>query len=153
MSTAAGDAWRIERGDWLRLEGPAKAVRMEVFVREQGIDQRRELDEWDAGCIHAVAWDAQGGPIGTGRLLPDDRIGRMAVLAPWRRRGVGAAILHELVAAARARGSRRVFLHAQASAIGFYERLGFFPEGPRFLEEGIEHQEMEMHLGSPWTAG
>jgi predicted GNAT family N-acyltransferase len=65
-----------------------------------------------------LAQSATGEPIGTGRLLPDGRIGRMAVIASWRgrgRRGDAVALMDE----ARRRGSR-THLHAQTHAKDFY---------------------------------
>ena len=71
----------------------------------------------------------------------------MAVVREWRGRGVGDALLAELLHAARARGWREATLNAQASAIDFYLRNGFAPYGPRFMEAGIEHQAMRRPLG------
>jgi predicted GNAT family N-acyltransferase len=140
----APPALSVVRGGWEALGPEARAVRMAVFVTEQGIAADRELDQWDALCVHAVVRDRDGSAIATGRLLPDGRIGRMAVLAPWRGRGLGRMVLESLLAAARERGSARVFLYSQADAVGFYERAGFIAEGPRFLEENIEHQAMSL---------
>jgi hypothetical protein len=141
---AAGLALRV--GDWSLLGEAARAVRLAVFVDEQGIDPKLELDELDAGAVHAVAYDAQGTAIATGRLLPDARIGRMAVLARARNRGVGAAILRALVAIAAARGDREVVLHAQRSAARFYAREGFREHGGEYLEAGIAHVTMTRAL-------
>ena len=87
-----------------------------------------------------------GTPVGTARLTPDHHVGRMAVRAPWRGRGVGDALLLALVEEARRRGWPAVHLNSQVSAIGFYERHGFRPQGERFMEAGIEHQAMQRTL-------
>ncbi len=108
-----------------------------------------EALEWDADdaiSTHALALDAAGLPIGTGRLLPNSYIGRMAVSAAWRRRGVGQAVLHWLVACARTRGDAVVHLHAQTHAIGFYARAGFIAHGEEFAEAGIPHRAMTLSL-------
>jgi len=65
----------------------ARPVREEVFVAEQKVPLELEWDEWDERSDHAVAHDASGRAIGTARLLPDGRIGRMRSFAKWRRRG------------------------------------------------------------------
>src|SRR6266702_2870372 len=78
----------------------ARPVREQVFVEEQKVPRELELDEWDESCEHAVACDSRGEAVGTARLLPDGRIGRMAVLGEWRRRGVGTALLKALLAVA-----------------------------------------------------
>ena len=129
--------------DWTPVNAAAlAAVRREVFVREQGVTEAEEWDGLDPLCVHALARDANGSPVGCGRLLPDARIGRMAVLRGWRGRGMGEALLRALLEVARARGVARPFLHAQEHAIGFYRRLGFIARGPRFLDAGIAHREM-----------
>lgn len=121
-----------------------RQVREDVFVREQGVPLALEWDELDPACHHVIARDEAGQPIGTGRLTPRHTIGRMAVLADWRGRGVGDALLRALVEQARAVGWRELSLHAQVSAVGFYARHGFLPVGERFMEAGIEHQSMRL---------
>ncbi|MBI4985575.1 MAG: L,D-transpeptidase, partial [Rhodocyclales bacterium] len=69
----------VASGAWDGLAAAARPVREAVFQREQGVPQELEWDEHDADSLHAVARDAAGAPIGTGRLLPDGHIGRMAV--------------------------------------------------------------------------
>jgi predicted GNAT family N-acyltransferase len=112
-----------------------------VFVEEQGVAREIEMDEMDAQCIHALAFE-DGAAVGTGRLLPDGHIGRMAILKPWRGRGIGSAILHSLIDAARRRGDRRVMLSAQVQAVEFYRAHGFQPESEVYEEAGIAHQAM-----------
>lgn len=129
-------------GDWAAMQADAKPIRMEVFVREQNVPADLEMDDRDAGCLHAVAYDADGQAIGTGRLLPDGHIGRMAVLRPARGSGVGGAILEGLMARARERGDARVMLSAQTHAAEFYLAHGFAMAGDVFLEAGIPHIEM-----------
>lgn len=125
------------------------SVRDAVFVHEQGVPIDLEHDTLDPLCVHVLARDDASRPIGTGRLSPDGRIGRMAVLAPWRGQGVGAAMLSTLTALARGAGRRELLLHAQARVVGFYARQGFLPHGQRFDEAGIEHLSMRRRLDGP----
>ena len=125
-----------------------RRVRETVFVQEQGVPLALEWDELDPLCHHVVARDARGEAIGTGRLSPKRTIGRMAVLRDWRGRGVGDAMLRELLVQAIELGWREVSLHAQASAIEFYARHGFLPFGERFEEAGIDHQSMRLLPGA-----
>lgn len=111
------------------------------------MDSGIELDDKDAQCIHAVAFDEAGKAIGTGRLLPDGHIGRMAVVKEWRRRGVGADILNALAEEARKRGDKEVVLSAQLQAAEFYREQGFVAEGKVYQEAGILHQAMRKVLG------
>lgn len=140
--------YRIECGDWPSANAQAKAIRYAVFVHEQGVPQEMELDEFDARSHHALAYDAKGKAIGTGRLLPDGHIGRMAVLPEWRGKGVGAALLRRLLESAVSGGRLEVALNAQSHAAAFYARFGFRPEGAEFIEAGISHLKMTLKLAA-----
>ena len=137
---------RIELADWKAAQKEAQRIRFAVFVEEQGVPLELEMDENDARCVHALAFEEKTA-VGTGRLLPDGHIGRMAVMKAWRGRGVGAALLRKLVEAARARGDREVMLSAQVHALGFYRAHGFSPEGNVYEDAGIAHQAMRLSLG------
>ncbi len=141
--------FRVQLVDFTAALAELRAVRDEVFVGEQGVPVDLEHDAQDPLCTHALARLLDGTAVGTARLTPERHIGRMAVRAPWRGRGVGDALLLALVEEARKRGWPEVRLNAQTSAIGFYERHGFQPEGERFIEAGIEHQAMLRALSGP----
>lgn len=143
--TKPGDEVELRTGDWPALGAQALAVRTAVFVREQGIPLELEHDAHDANAVHCLALRA-GCAIGTGRLLPDGRIGRMAVLVDARRSGIGRKILEALVAEATARGHVEIELHAQCSVEGFYRAQGFETVGEPFEEAGIAHVTMRRSL-------
>ncbi|MGD9859988.1 MAG: GNAT family N-acetyltransferase [Marinobacterium sp.] len=131
------------------FEGPHKtaicSIRETVFVQEQGVPAELEYDGLDASAMHVLACvDDQ--PVGTGRILSDGHIGRIAVLNSHRGQGIGAGIVQALTEQAAAAGHQRVYLGAQLHATGFYERLGFAPYGETFMDAGIEHIHMEKHL-------
>lgn len=136
----------IELTDWDKAREEASRIRTAVFVAEQGVPAEIEMDAHDAACIHAIARAGNRVAIATGRLLPDDHIGRMAVDRHWRGKGVGGAILEALVEAARQRGARSVALSAQTHAIAFYQRHGFVTEGPEYEDAGIPHRAMRRRL-------
>ena len=126
-----------------------RALRLEVFVDEQGVPADEELDSDDDVAVHAVA--VQGGVVvGTGRLVLvsalEARVGRMAVRATVRREGVGSAVLRFLEAEARSRGVARIVLHAQTYVRSFYDKHGYVAEGGPFTEAGIEHISMAKTL-------
>jgi len=123
-------------------------IRQQVFVEEQGISARLEWDGRDTLCRHVLASDLQRVPIGTGRLDPEARIGRMAVLPPWRRHGVGSALLDTLLRLAQDLGHREVVAHAQCDVVEFYRKAGFREQGRPFSEAGIEHLIMVKTLAS-----
>jgi len=128
----------------------ALELRRRVFCEEQGVTPEADRDGRDGEAIHLVAVE---GPvvIGTCRLLIDGdraRLGRMAVEAERRGRGIGAALLDAAERASLRAGARHVTLHAQAGAERLYARGGYEPRGERLLEEGIEHVRMEKCLSS-----
>ncbi len=137
---------RIVIGDWDSVREHAQALRIEVFVVEQGVPVELEWDEADEVSIHAVAYDDEGQPVATGRLLPDGHIGRMAVRKSARGQGIGAAVLQALLDEAKRLGYAELVLHAQTHAVGFYLRYGFEIRGEEFMEAGIAHLEMTRSL-------
>jgi predicted GNAT family N-acyltransferase len=142
----------VRVGSWSDLGCDAQALRTAVFVEEQKVPAALEWDDADASCVHAVAYNRLGMPLATGRLLTHapgvSKIGRMAVMSTLRGSGVGRAVLDALVDAARSRGDTRLVLHAQRTAVPFYERAGFACRGPAFEEAGIPHIEMVRALSA-----
>jgi predicted GNAT family N-acyltransferase len=144
----------LDVGSWVQVGDAAGRVRRAVFVGEQGIPAELEWDAHDAHAIHAVLRLSSGEPLATGRLVDGAalgmpgvaKIGRMAVMSPWRGRGLGSGLLRTLVAEARGRGFLRVLLHAQLSAAGFYSRAGFERHGDVFTEVNVPHVEMTLKL-------
>lgn len=138
--------FRVQSIDYASGLEDLRRVRETVFVDEQRVPIEEEWDDMDPLCLHVIARDATGQAIGTGRLTPQRRIGRMAVLREWRGHGVGDAMLVQLIEQARARQWPELTLNAQVSAEAFYTRHGFVPFGERFHEAGIEHQAMRRRL-------
>lgn len=136
----------VECGDWPSLGVWAGSVRERVFVAEQRVPLAMEYDTDDPLSLHALARGPAGEAIGTGRLLADGHVGRMAVLPAWRNRGVGTELMCRLMAQARQRGLSRLVLHAQTGAAGFYRRFGFRETAAEFMEAGIPHLPMERFL-------
>ncbi len=137
---------KIVIGDWDSVREHAQALRIEVFVVEQGVPIELEWDEADEVSIHAVAYDDEGQPVATGRLLPDGHIGRMAVRKSARGQGIGSEVLRALLEEARRIGHQALVLHAQTHATAFYLQHGFAPEGDEFMEAGIPHRRMTLRI-------
>lgn len=121
------------------------SIRHTVFTGEQGVETGVDFDGDDEHAIHALV-EIGGEPAGTGRMLPDGHIGRVAVLKQQRDRGIGKAIMECLISCAREREYPLVYLYAQVSAVPFYEKLGFCVTGESFMEAGIMHTPMELPL-------
>lgn len=137
---------QIIEAPWDEYRETLLRIRFEVFVDEQGVPPELERDAHDGRATHLLACDADGNAIATARMLDDGHIGRMAVLKPWRGRGVGTALMRRLIQLAADTGYPEVFLHAQCTAEPFYQRLGFVAEGGIYLDAGIDHRTMRMSL-------
>jgi predicted GNAT family N-acyltransferase len=140
--------FETKTGSWAALGADAASVRIDVFVKEQGIPADLEWDALDAEVTHAVVYDATQQPIATGRLIPPKtstdpgKIGRMAVLKSHRRLGVGDLVMRALMAEASQRGYQHLELSAQAYVADFYAKHGFVAEGPLYNDVGIPHVTM-----------
>ena len=123
-----------------------KHVRETVFIKEQNVPVELEWDDADHTALHVIAKTNNGDAIATARLLENGHIGRMAVLEAFRFKGIGTRMLNTLLEKARESGFYQVFLNAQTSAVGFYQKSGFNPEGDEFLDAGIPHYRMVKEL-------
>ena len=146
MSHALTADFRVEPADYRTDFQDLRRVREPVFVVEQQVPIEMEWDALDPICQHVIARDIENHPIGTGRLTPQRKIGRLAVLPEWRGRGVGEALLLALIDAARVQRWPEVELNAQVDAVGFYEKYGFMRDGEEYEEVGIRHQSMRLQL-------
>jgi predicted GNAT family N-acyltransferase len=123
-------------------EEDIRFVRDTVFGEEQKVCRELDWDGMDTRCIHVVATDTRRNPIGTGRMQPDGRIGRLGVLKTWRGRGIGGRMLEALIESAHSLDLDEVHLHAQLQMVSFYYKRGFAKDGGEFMEVGIRHINM-----------
>jgi predicted GNAT family N-acyltransferase len=125
-----------------------RAIRRRVFIEEQHVPEELEMDEQDAIATYVLALDGDVA-VGCGRMVAHGdhvKVGRMAVARERRGEGIGRAVLAYLMDLARQRGFRRVILHAQLTAEGFYRKNGYVPRGEIFEEAGIAHRLMDCDL-------
>ncbi|MEM1252576.1 MAG: GNAT family N-acetyltransferase [Cyanobacteria bacterium P01_H01_bin.21] len=124
-----------------------RTVRETVFVEEQGVPVDLEMDHRDRSCKHVLAL-VDGCPAGTARLdiLKDGKVGRLAVLANFRRQGLGRRLMQEIEAIGRDHQLPHLWCHAQKTAIPFYQSLGYYITSSEFLEAGIVHCKMSKRL-------
>jgi predicted GNAT family N-acyltransferase len=130
---------------WSTDRPALQRIRRAVFIDEQRVAESEEWDDDDPVSVHALV-TLNREPVGTGRLNPAGKIGRIAVVAGMRGRGIGATILRLLLQEAYRRGLREPYLHAQLQAVPFYEKFGFTSEGEVFDEAGILHVRMRHAL-------
>ncbi|MGG0177176.1 GNAT family N-acetyltransferase [Gottfriedia acidiceleris] len=126
----------------------ALKVRVEVFVEEQQISRDLEFDGLDEECIHFVSYDREQ-PIAAGRLRLIESTGkvqRICVLNDYRGKKIGNEIMYLIHKTAKEKGLDQLILHAQESAIPFYEKLGYKISSEIFFEADIPHAEMKLKL-------
>lgn len=131
---------------WKKDKIALSMVRREVFIDEQSVPEELEWDEDDDSCTHVLVCDKHNTPIATGRMKADGHIGRMAVLKKYRKSGIGTRILKELLKSAATQNLKLVYLHAQLTAIPFYEKQGFEICSEEFMDAGIAHKTMQLAL-------
>ena len=122
-----------------------RSIRNDVFTAEQQIDEDVDFDGQDRDAVHVLV-SYRNSYVGTGRMLTDGHIGRLAVLKDFRGRGLGAEAVRALIKEAENMGMDRVYLGAQKHALGFYEKLGFAAYGEPYVEANIEHVHMERFI-------
>ena len=136
---------KIRIADWNTEKNSLATIRRQVFIEEQHVPEELEWDEFDHSCTHFIVTLADK-TIATARLKPDGRIGRMAVLAEYRHQGIGYRLLQFVLQHAARLNLKQVTLHAQVSAIPFYEKHGFTAVGKVFYEANIPHREMSLKI-------
>jgi predicted GNAT family N-acyltransferase len=126
------------------------AIRRTVFTEEQHLTDVVDRDPYDhgPGSVQVLA-RLDGEPVGVGRLHVSRREGQIAwvaVLRPYRGKGVGWEIMDALLSAAGRLGASRVTLSAQTHATDFYRLLGFRTVGTTWIMGNIEHITMLREL-------
>jgi len=140
------NAFTVSLVCWHDGEPLLKSVREAVFIQEQGIPAELEWDGLDEGCRHALALSHKGDAIGSGRMLANGHIGRIAVLPKWRKQKVGTAIMEAFLDYARSNDYEQVDVDAQIHAIPFYRSFDFVKEGEIFTDAGLPHIKMRRKL-------
>ena len=118
------------------------AIRRKVFVEEQNCPPELEW-EFEDESTHFMG-SVDGAPAGAARWRVTDKghkLERFAVLKEFRSCGMGKALV-QAVLNDLPEDAPYIYLNAQLTAIGLYEKFGFVKEGPQFEEAGIQHFKM-----------
>ena len=121
-------------------------IREKVFVKEQGFEN--EFDEIDETAYHLLI-QAGENPIATARIFQQDdkwMIGRVCVIPPYRKHGVGRIAVEECEKQIQVLGGHSSHLSAQLRIQGFYESMGYHAEGEPYLDEFCPHIAMSKQL-------
>ena len=118
-----------------------QAIRRDVFINEQGVDEKIDLDGNDEICAHLLLL-LDDEAVGTARIRKTERgtkLERIAVLASHRGQGLGEI----LVRSALSLLDEGPYIHAQMTSLGFYTNLGFVQEKAEiYYEANIPHTTM-----------
>lgn len=136
----------IREAEWITEQAQISAIRQQVFVVEQHVPPELEWDGLDEAATHLLAIAEDGKPVGCARILIGASVGRMAVVASWRGRGVGWMLLQSAIEYCRQEGWLHIEVSAQTHAIPFYEKAGFQVSGEEYMDAGIPHRDMGLHL-------
>ncbi len=124
-------------------------VRNLVFVKEQGLFESSDLDEFDGDALHIVA-ECNNTVVGTVRVYRESPElwmgGRLAVLKEYRNGNVGSVLVKEAMKSVKSRGARCFLAFIQSKNVRYFKRLGWKPVGPMSLRHGVFHQKMEANL-------
>lgn len=136
---------RIRKYSWQLAPADIRKIRQTVFVEEQQVPPELEWDDTDEIADHYLVVLPDNTPVGTGRLFSTleetAHIGRMAILPPYRGKGIGETLLRHMMSEAAGQFSE-LQLSAQEHAIPFYQRSGFHVCSDVYDDAGIPHVDM-----------
>lgn len=128
------------------------AIRHQVFVIEQRLFDADDRDGHDSDpATRHVLGLVDGAAGGAVRLYPLAEPGlwkgdRLAVLAAFRKHGLGAPLVRFAVRTAGALGGHTMIAHIQLPNVAFFTRLGWHQVGEPVLYVGVMHQQMAIPL-------
>lgn len=124
-------------------------LRYQVLRAPLGFDRSAVKFPFEEQSLHLVAVE-DGRVVGCVLFHPEaphtGRLFQMAVAPSRQKEGLGARLVRALEGELVARGIQDVTLHARAHVVGFYEKLGYAPEGEPYEERGIPHRSMRRRL-------
>lgn len=123
-------------------------IRSEVFLIEQNVPIKEEIDFYDRSAIQFIAYD-EDTPIGAARFRIIDgkgKVERVCVKKAYRKKGVGKLIMNTIEEYAKTQNITHLVLSAQLTALPFYQKLGYQEYGDVFLDANIEHKMMDKRL-------
>jgi ElaA protein len=155
---AATLEWRWRRFDALGVHELQYIymARQRVFALEQQCIYL-DADGCDEHAFHLAAWSPdQREPLAYARVIDpgakydEASIGRVITLGAGRGIGLGREVVARAIAlTATAWPGMAIRISAQTRLEEFYAGFGFLVVGVPYLEDGIDHTQMLLRIGSP----
>lgn len=124
-------------------------LRMQVFVLERGIEIEAEFeDELYPDAQYIVIFDGAQ-PVATSRLYFTEelaRFTRICVLPTHRKDHLGYQLLKTMESQSIAAEKYHVLIHAEESAVGFYQKADYKISSKPYLEDGVTCYDMTKDL-------
>jgi len=130
---------KIIKAKWAHDKAALSEIRSQVFIKEQHVPQSLEWDGLDEQADHWLGL-VDGSPVACARLIDQYKIGRMAVLKPYRHIGIGSQLIKNIIHSNDP--GKKYSLSAQCHAFSFYYRNGFSAESLPYEDAGIPHIDM-----------
>lgn len=140
----------IQSVSWETHKDALRSIRNEVFIKEQQVPEELEWDDFDNTARHWLAC-IDTTPVGCARLVKGDKVGRMAVLRPYRKMGIGSLLLSEIK---QENCDTELSLSAQCHAFSFYKENGYKARSKPYDDANIPHVDMSLTSeGSIYVSG
>jgi len=124
-------------------------ARAEIFIMEQQINYR-DMDDIDYHSMHFFFQEGNKVIAYLRAFYIDNekkivKVGRVLTLQHGN--GIGRKLLEDVLSMIKGKMKcKKICIHAQKHATGFYEKFGFVVTSNEFLEEGVIHVSMELNL-------
>ncbi len=123
--------------------------RAEIFLLEQRIICQ-DLDDIDYKSLHCFLYDEQRVVAYLRAFLNEENTGEVMigrVLSLEHKKGLGTELVKRSMNEIKSCfACKKIKVHAQTHAVGFYEKFGFEVVSDTFLEECVPHVTMELSL-------
>ena len=121
--------------------------RTEVFLLEQNI-VCQDMDDVDYECLHCFISDGKRAVACLRAFLSGEgevTIGR--VVSIEHKKGLGRELMQKSIEEVKKHfDCKKIVVHAQTQAEGYYLKMGFSTVSEEFMEENVPHVMMEMIL-------
>lgn len=139
-------SFQFQHTTWQESSNDILDIRHRVFMIEQHIRDNVLCDLDDNECFHVVVKNTQGDIVACGRITEEGRIGRLAVLLPYRGMGIGTKLFKTLIDIGKSKNLKNISLNAELGDQRFYNMQQFASAGPVYMKQGVPHQMLARKL-------